>query len=222
MKKGVVVLGYSLEEPNWKQTVWGEPPNLAGRVVTGTAVLLEENCDLMIISGGGSYQGKSEACWMKKCLYERLETLKEFQIYKVFRKFTTREIKKRLYTTLRLEEKSKNATEKIINSLHILREAGVKKMTIITSPDHTPWTFRETFIQSRKYYPEVSAYIFVTASMTLYSERTPEDKEIAKMENVVIAEPPIAKTLNLARVMNVLGNPEAVAEIDKLLRKFEQ
>ena len=220
MKKGVVVLGYSLKEQNWEYTIWGEPPNKPGRVVTGTAVVLEESCELMIISGGATErEGKSEAWWMKEYLYERLETLKEFQIYSVFQKFTTAEIKKKLDETLCLEEESRNTRENFINSGKILSEAGIGMGIVVTSGDHISRAHRDAQLYWRDYAGIV--YICGIASYTLYSFKSGYE-DIAKIENVVIAEPPVAKKINLARVLNLRDNPEAIAEIDKILRKFGQ
>lgn len=220
MKKGSLILSYNINEPNWQRTVWGTPSNEAGRLVRAAAVILERNIDLAIISGGAGWvEGKSEAQYMKERLYQGLEDLKEFTIYPILQKVSPKEIRRKLDKVLTLEEKAKNTAEHMPLVGEMFRRAGVREVTLVTSPDHISRALRDALICWQKDYPELVANVYGTPCVTLYSERTPEDVEIAKVSNVVIAEPPVMKKFNLARMFGVLGNPEALAEIDAVLKK---
>jgi len=221
VKKGLLILSYNCNEPNWEQTVWGTSPDRPGRLVRAAAVLLQKDVDIAVISGGmGVKNGIGEAKWMKNRLYDGVEELKEFTIYPVFQEFTPEQVKDRLDKVLVLEEKAKNTTENLQNTGIMFEEAGVDEVIIITSPDHICRGLRDALQFWGKNYPRLATNLYGTASATFYSERMPEDKEIAKMENVVIAEPPAMKRFNLARMFGVLGNPEALSEIDAVLKKY--
>lgn len=218
-KKGVLMLGYNTSEPNWEETIWGFPPDRPGRVVKTAAVILSENPDIAVISGGlGQKEGKSEAWWAKQRLYDGLDKLKEFTIYPVFQKFPPKEIEERLNKVLKLEEKARNTAENIIYSGPILKEAGVEEAIIVTSPDHISRGLRDALQFWGKDYPGLAANVYGTASVTFYSERTPEDRAIAKMENVFVAEPPAAKKMNLGRIFGVMGSTQALSDLDVVLK----
>lgn len=220
-KKGVVVLGYNTSEPNWDETIWGFPPDRPGRVVKAAAVILSENPGIAIISGGlGQREGKSEAWWARQRLYDGLADLKKFTIYPVFQRFQPDEVKERLDKVLKLEEKARNTAENIINTGPLLKEAGVEEIIIVTSPDHISRGLRDALQYWGKDYPGFAANIYGTPSVTFYSEKTPEDRATAKMENVVIAEPPAAKKINLGRIFGVMGSSQALSELDAVLKKY--
>lgn len=223
MKKGLLILSYNCNEPNWEETVWGTPPDRPGRLVKATAVLLEEDVDIAIISGGtGVKEGVGEAQWLKNRLYQGLEELKKFTIYPVLQRFTPEQIKNKLDKILVLEEKAVNTATNLKNTGIMFKEAGVEKVIVVTSPDHISRGLRDGLQFWSKEYPELAANLYGTASVTLYSNRTPEDQEIAKMENVVIAEPPTMKKFNFARMFGILNNPDALAEIDAILKKYSK
>lgn len=220
-KKGVLMLGYNTSEPNWEETVWGVPPDRPGRVVKTAAVILSENPEIAVISGGlGRKEGKSEAWWAKQRLYDGLDKLKDFTIYPVFQRFSAKEIEEKLNKVLKLEEKARNTAENIINSGPLLKEAGAEEVIIVTSPDHISRGLRDALQFWGKDYPGLAANVSGTASVTFYSERAPEDRVIAKMENVVIAEPPAVRKINLGRIFGVMGNSQALSDLDAVLKKY--
>ena len=223
MKKGLLILGYNCTEPNWEQTVWGALPDRPGRLVKAVAVILEENVDMAIISGGmGVKDGRSEAQWMKDRLYDGLEELREFTIYPVLQEFTPGQIRGRLDKVLVLEEKAKNTAENMKNTGIMFEEAGVEKVIIVTSPDHAPRGLRDALQFWGKDFPRLATNCYVTSSVTFYSLRTPEDEEIAKMENVVIFEPPFYKSIGsrAQQIFRLRNNPEALKELDDLFKKY--
>lgn len=220
-RKGILLLSYNVAEPNWERTVWGIAPEKPGRLVKAANVMLEENPDIMIISGGaGQKDGKSEAWWMRQRLYDGLDDLSKFTAYPVLQKFSADQIRKKLDGILRLEEAAKNTTENLQKTGEIFTKAGIEKVIIVTSPDHISRALRDAIQFWSKNYPELARNVYGTASATFYSARTPEDEAIAKMENVIIAEPPTMNKFNLARIFGILGNPEALAELDAMLKKY--
>lgn len=215
------MLSYNVEESNWEQTVWGTAPATPGRLVKAAAVMLEENPDTMIITGGaGKKDGKSEAWWMRKRLYDGVGELKGFTTFPIFQKFSGDEIRKKLDKILKLEETAMNTAENLQKTGEVFRKAGILKVIIVTSPDHISRAIRDAIQFWDKDYPELARNVLGTASTTFYSMRTPGDEAIAKMENVVIAEPPTMKKFNLARLFGILGNPQAVEEVDAILKKY--
>lgn len=219
--RGVLILSYNVLEPNWEHTVWGFPPDKPGRLVKGAAVMMEEDSKIVVITGGaGEKEGKSEAQWMKDRLYQGLEKLKEFIVYPVLQKYSAEEIKRKLDESLILEETAKNTAENMAKTGAIFNEAGVEKVIIVTSPDHISRALRDAIQFWNKDYPRLAMNVYGTPSVTFYSARTPEDEEIAQMKNVVIAEPPVMKRFNLGRIFGILENPEALGELDALLKKY--
>lgn len=214
-------MSYNIEEPNWEQTAWGIAPEKPGRLVKAAAVMLEEDPDIMIISGGAAQRdGKSEAWWMKKRIYEGQHELGKFTTYPILQKFPPCQIKKKLDDILVLEETAKNTAENLQRTGAIFRKAGITKVIVVTSPDHISRALRDAIQYWNKDYPELARNVCGTASATFYSERTQQDEIIAKMENIIIAEPPTIKKFNLGRIFGILDNSEALAELDTLLRKY--
>lgn len=219
-KIGLLILSYNINEPNWRQTVWGTPPDKPGRLVKAAAVMMEEDADMVVITGGaGQKEGKSEAQWMKDRLYRGLEELKEFTVYPVLQKFSPEEIREKLDRALKLEETAKNTTENMSKTGAMFRNTGVERVIIVTSPDHISRALRDAIQFWSKDFPELAMNVYGTPSVTFYSAR-PGDEDIARIENVVIAEPPTMRKFNLSRLFGVLGNSEALAEIDVVLKKY--
>lgn len=219
-KSGVLILGYNCNEPNWEETVWGSPPGRPGRLVRGAAELLARGAKLAIISGGAQCKdGRNEAQWMKGLLYERLAELKRFTVYPVLSGVGTQELRERLDWSLVLEEKAKNTVENIANTGRLFSDARVSEVVIVTSPDHISRGMRDALAAWGKDYPDLAASLYGAPSVTLYSARTPEDAETARMSNVVVAEPPAMKKLDLGRLLKLLGNEAAVEELNAVLER---
>lgn len=223
MKKGLLIHSYNCNEPNWLHTVWGFPPDQPGRLVTAVKVILEENIDIALTCGtAGEKDGKKESWWMKNLLYERLEELKSFTVYPIFGGYTVDELRAILDRVLVIREKDTgaNTAGEAEYAGRFFTEACVDKVTITSSPDHISRCIRDVLNCWRERYPVLAANTFATAAWTLYSERTPEDKEIAKISNVVIAEPPVMRKFNLARIFGILGIPQALSEVVAVLKKY--
>lgn len=208
----MVVLGYSPKEKNFEEVVWGIPPDKPGRMVRGLKDLLEDpEAKTMIITGGTEKDGRKEAEWMRDLLYQKLEELKQFSD-PVFQKFSTQEIREILDRNLILETNATNTRENLENVAKILKEKDVKSVVLVTSPDHISRAMRDAIIIWQETYPEFTRSLFGSPSTTLYSE--------GDMGDVVIAEPPVKKKFNLARIFGILKNEGALRELDELLKKY--
>ena len=220
-KKGMLILGYNISEPNWEETVWGTPPHKPGRLPRGIAVMLEEDVELVVlVSSAFSKEGKSTGEWMKERIYQGINgEFQQFTIYplsQISPGRLKRLIDERLVV---VDAPVKNTFEELAAAGSFFRDAGVQSVFLITSPDHISRTIRDAVIAWREY-PQLTRNLYGTPSVTFYAKRSPEDAEIARMENVVIAEPPVARVFNLARVFRVLKNPDALAELDRCLKKY--
>lgn len=224
MKKGLLIHSYNCNEPNWEHTVWGHPPDMPGRLVTAMKVILEDKIDVALICGtAGTKDGKKECWWMKDRLYRGLEELKLFTIFPVFQEYTVDEMKEILDSVLMIREKDTgaNTAGEAEYAGVFFTENGVDRVTLMSSPDHTSRCNRDVLACWKKNHPRLAANVYVTSSVTFYSERTPQDKAIADMKNVVIFEPPFYNLVG-SRAQKVFGlrsNPEALAEIDAVLQK---
>lgn len=221
-KKGLLIHSYNCLEPNWLHTVWGFVPDKPGRAVTAVKIILEEKIDVALICGtAGEKDGKKESWWLKDLIYRNLEELKSFTVYPVFQEYTAEEIRQILDRVLVIKEKDTgaNTAGEAEYAGRFFTEAGVNRVFTISSPDHVSRCIRDVLIQWREKYPLLAANTLTSASWTLYSERTPEDKDIAKLSNVIIAEPPVVRTFNLGRLFKILKNPGALAEVDAVLKK---
>lgn len=215
------MLSYNVAEPNWEKTVWGIPPEKPGRLVKAATVMLDEDPDMVIITGGaGQKDGRSEAWWMRKRLYDGLDELDKFTAYPILQRFSGDQTEKRLNEILVLEETAKNTAENLQKTGEMFAKAGIEKVIIVTSPDHVSRAIRDAIQYWSRDYPKLARNVYATASATFYSARTPEDEAIARMENVVIAEPPAMNKFNLARIFGIMGNPDALAELNTLLQKY--
>lgn len=225
MKKGLLIHSYNCEEPNWEYTIGGYPPDKPGRLITAAKVIIEENIAIALISGtAGEKEGKKECWWMKDYLYSHLEELKLFTIYQVFQRYSPGEIKEILDRVLVIREKdtAANTAGEIEYAGRFFTEAGVEQVISLTSPDHVSRAIRDALSAWQKTYPKLAANFSITASVTLYSERKPEDKEIAKMENVVIIEPPFYKSVGsrAQKIFKLRNNQEALKEFDAVFKKY--
>jgi len=227
-KTVVVILGYFVWELNREPTWWGWPPDRPGRLVTGAKVILEEDAEIVVITGCGEQDGKEGVEWMKDMLYQRLAELKDFTIYPIFQKYTSLQIKEKLDKAVRLEyrypddvvQNTRRTMENVGN--RILKGENIGKVILVSSPDHISLVIRDDLDVWGKHCPQLITDLWAIPSMTFYSARTPEDEAIAKIENLVIIEPPFYKEVGsrAQKIFSLRNNPEALAEIDVALQKY--
>lgn len=208
-----MVLGYSPNQENFKEVVWGIPPDKPGRLVTGLKIFLEEEVELLIITGGTEKEGKKEAEWMKNLLYEKINQLSDFTVFPVFEEHSSWEIEEFLDECLVLETKAKNTRENLQNVAKILSEESIDSVVIVTSPDHISRAIRDAIEIWQQDYPELTRNLFASPSVTLYSG--------GKISDVVIAEPPVKRKFDLSRIFKILKNEQALKKLDNLLKEYE-
>jgi hypothetical protein len=223
VRKGLLILCYNANEPNWEYVVWGTPDK-PGRLVRGVTLILEEDIDVAVImSSAFGKDGKSSGQLMKELLYARIEKLREFSIYPILSEVSAEEIYTILERTLRVvNEPVRNTSEELIAAGRYFTKAGIEKVFLVTSPDHISRTIRDAIVAWQKECPQLAANVYGAPSVSLYSLRTEKDINIAKVENVIIAEPPVMQFFDLRRMFVILKRPEALAEIDAILKKYEK
>ncbi|MCD6177914.1 YdcF family protein [bacterium] len=213
MRRAVVVLGYSPNQENFEEVVWGIPPDKPGRIVTGLKIFLENQAELLIITGGTEKEGKKEAEVMRDLLYEKIEELYDFTVFPIFQGYFPSTIKEIIWRRLVLEISSKNTRENLQNVGKILYENSIDSVIIVTSPDHLSRALRDAIIIWQDEYPELTRNLFGSPSVTLYSK--------GKISDVVIAEPPVKKKFDFSRIFKILKNQEALEKLDRLLKEYQ-
>ena len=225
MKTGLLLLGCNPIEVNFEDVIFG-PRKKPGTLVKMVAVMMEENPSIVVISGGNDKNGE-EARLMKEILYQKLEQLKDFsKTYPILGNVSPDEIRQKLDRILQLEEKATNTAENIIFSGDMFEKAGVEKVIIIASPDRCSRIIRDALLYWEENYPELATNVYVTGSRYFCSLRTPKDKKIARMENVVIAEPSMTGKFDFLKMLRILGNPgidsdAMMAEINTVIKKYD-
>jgi len=229
IKTAVLLLGYNVEEKNWTETVWGTPPDRPGRIPMAVAVMLEEDADHLIIFGsslGKEKNGKwlSSGRWMRDWLFARVDTLKQFTILEAFKQLSCNYTMSRIERTFELiegPEKPSNTFEEIQAMSRIVQERRIRKLICVSSADHISRIIRDVH-RVFKGRPIV-AHLEVRGSLSLYTEndgKTPSER--ASVDHVVVIEPRAAIGPYAERMFRVNNNPEALAEIDTVLKRYEK
>lgn len=209
-----MVLGYSPNQENFEEVVWGAPPDKPGRLVTGLKVFLEDpDANILIITGGTEKDGKKEAEWMRDLLYEKIDKLSDFKVFSVFQEYSSSAIKDFIDRKVVLETEARNTRENLQNVAKILSRNAINSVVIVTSPDHISRAIRDAIIYWQDDFPELARNLFGAPSVTLYSG--------GKISDVVIAEPPVKKIFDLSRIFKVLKNKDAIRKINDLLEEFD-
>lgn len=228
MKKGVLILNYDPNAPNFEQTIWGIPPDQPGRLVRGVVEALEIDVGLVVIAGGSrrKLDGKLGAEIMKEFLYRNLTQLQDFTIYPMLQDVplavlvTT--LKAKLDRILVVKETASNTIGNIEETTSLFLKAGITKITIVTSPDHFSRSGLDAVkIWRKKGLFQLAANVSVAPSVTLYSDgdgKTPPER--AKMENVIILEPPSSLMPFVQRITALINDSKALAEIDAVLKRY--
>jgi len=226
MKKGVFVHSYNVNERNWLETVWGTPPDKPGRLVRGISVFLESRANLLILIGSAiGKDGKSSGEWMRDLLYQKIAELPQFSIYPVFGRLSPSEIKTKLDRKLKLipGPEVRNTADELKLLAKIFKEAKIEKIVLVSSPDHMSRILKDAFSIWQEFAPEFAANFSCSPCVTLYTDgdgKTPPER--AKVANVVIAEPRFPLAPYFQRMFGIANNPEALAEIDAVLKKYNK
>lgn len=182
-KVGVLVHGYDVILPtNWVEVVWWDRYRRLGRLPQGAKVIFETNPQLVVFGTGASEKdGKIEAAIMRDYL---LDYFLELAILPDFLGVNLEKLRERIRQISRLEIHSKNTIEEILYAAYLFKEAGVERIIMVSSPDHTPRCGKEAFlIFSRE--KDLNCYLgnfYTCPSLVPYG---------TSVEDVVIKESPL-------------------------------
>lgn len=209
MKTGVWVHGFLLQAENWQKIVWGEPPNLLGRVPKAVLVTLEEDAMLLGFGTGASESnGKKEAEFIRDYLLEHFFELAEFT---AFKGIDLARARKRIAKVAKTETQSQNTKEEAEFAVDILEECGVEKLFVVSSPVHLPRCLRDYCAALEKKKSKI--LIYATPSQTYWGG--------PMLSDLVIFEPPHRPddSTGQARVKiaKMLFQPDKLLEIRKAL-----
>ena len=229
LKTAVLLHAYNANEKNWEYVVWGVPPNKPGRIPTAVAVALEEDAEHLILFGSSSGKTEQGGAWrssglcMNDLLFSLVDALKEFTILHALRMTSLDKIRAKLSVFELIEgpERPANTLEElqVIARIFHERELKIQKLICVSSPDHMSRLFRDAQIVFKD--NPLAPHISVRGAVTLYAERdeiTPPER--ASMANVVVAEPRATVTPYLQRMFEIGNNPDALAKIDRVLKKY--
>jgi 5S rRNA maturation endonuclease (ribonuclease M5) len=193
MKNVVLLHGYNPNEPNWERVVWGEAPNLPGRIPTAVAAALEnrKNRTEIILFHATDDSGPM----MRDLLVERFEDLKKFTCFEVFRQLSIEEMREHLQiNVVDLQNfglpRPKNTWEEMLALKQVMHSPW--SVVAVSSMDHTPRVYRD-FCRAFKDEPEVLAHFSVRGALSLYGPKTSAEESVWGMGQLVILEIPGVK-----------------------------
>ena len=199
---GLLIYGYSLDEANFEDVVWGIKPHLLGRLPRAAQLIILFNPKLIIFGSGGTQRnGKKEAAWMKDILVERFYDLKEFSAFQGIP--LSEETREKIEGAI-LDEGSKNTRQEARFAMDIFIQHGVNLAIIVSSPDHFMRAVRDALIvaglkikilaahSDTSYGGSVEEVIIVEPRHKLHSlikrlmQISPKDKNtIKRLENIL-------------------------------------
>jgi len=183
MKKrvGVWVHGFHLQAKIWKKIIWGEPPDLLGRLPKAVLVTLEEKAELLGFGTGASeINGKKEAEFIRDYLLEHFSELAEFT---AFQGINLVQARKKVASISKLELQSQNTKQEAEFAVEMLEKHGIEKIFLVSSPVHLPRCLRDYCIAVEKQRGKLRVSdIYATPSQTYWGG--------AGLSNLVITEPP--------------------------------
>jgi hypothetical protein len=224
MKSSVIVMGYNVNEPNYEEVVWGEPPHRPGRLVKGAAIFLEEDAEIFFLTGCGGRDGREGVEITRDLLYERIKYLEEFTVCPIFRMYHHSIILDRLEQAIRLEhrhpDKLIQTTLLTMRSIKLeLVISETQKVTLVSSPDHISRCLRDALVCWEG--TSLALNLSAVPSATLYSLRSEKDADIAKMENVLVLEPPLFSSSGklIRKLLERRDDKELLKKIDAVLKE---
>lgn len=222
MKTGILVHGCHLGAYDWRGIAWGHPAQQQlGRIPKAVLVALQHDAECIVFGTGASEKtvtrdGVAVTC--KEGEYTRDYLLAHFEDlhgFEVFRDVELGPLKRRIAAISQAEIASQNTREEIRNGARLLRQAGVERILLVTSPTHISRCIRDACSVFEA--EEFAAYrreLYATPSDTCYLGYRAED--------VVVFEPPHRADrhshpthLNVQRVLQI---PEK--QLVRFLRKL--
>lgn len=209
---GVWVHGFLLQAEVWRKVVWGEPPDLLGRVPKAVLVALEEDAVFLGFGTGASEKdGKKEAEFIRDYLLEHFLELAEFT---AFKGVDLVKAKEKIQSISRLETQSHNTKEESEFAVEMLEESGIEKIFLVSSPVHLPRCLRDYYAVLEKRQNTILVQnLYAIPSQTYWGE--------VGLGDLVIIEPPHRPDDSLGnlrlKVAKMLFRPDKLLEIKKAL-----
>jgi len=178
----IIVHGYHLKAPTWKQQVWGTPPNYLGRVPKVIQLLLQnEDTSLIIFGSGGSYNDNTnmfEGEYTYKYLIDNFDTLKLFSMFHHITPQTWNSLRNKIAKISIINRTAKTTQQELVESIKEIKTRKCGKIILVSSQFHVPRCMRDAFIV---YPDEFKQNLFAVCSDVVDNSLCPE--------NVVIFEP---------------------------------
>lgn len=134
---GILVHGCHLQADGWEEIVWGQPPDLLGRLPQAVLLAREEAAKVVVLGTGASVSadGRLEGQYTLDFLLERLPRLHEFHALK---QFPSKELERLVRSSFVAELESRNTMEEVIAAFRIWTARGVTRGFLVSSPTHLP------------------------------------------------------------------------------------
>ena len=181
-KTGILIHGRHLQTAGWVNLVWGRPPDLLGQLPMGVLVAALENAMLIALGTGASeIDGKLEAEFTRDYLFDNFHRLSEFT---AFLGFDLEHLEARIHNTVRLDTKSQNTRQEVVECARIMAGAGVNRIIRVSAPTRIPRCLLEALVQLPKHREtaELAANVWAVPSHVPYLGRSAAD--------VLVIEPP--------------------------------
>lgn len=213
MKKrtGVLIHSFHLQAHGWEGIMWGEPPNLMGRLPKGVKVALDEEAEILFLGCGmnSGKNGEMESEFNRQYLLDNFHKLSEFT---EFQGVDLEKAKERIEQILVLDMSSLSTAQEATFVGKSFEDAGIEKVVIVSSKTHAPRCLNEAL----KFYGRPESKIAVHNVSAQVS-----DTGWAPNDDVVVLEPPHRPDDlmgNLRRkVAKMILYPEKLLEIKKAL-----
>lgn len=141
---GVLIHGYHLQAPDfrhWEEVMWGRPPDLLGRISKGVLLALEQNARLVLVGSGGSeLGGKKSGEIARDYLFGHFFKLEKFHAYNAIDMAEAFRLISRILRPLTDPTKTE---EEIRFAGEIFHGAGIRKICLVSSPDHISRCIRD-------------------------------------------------------------------------------
>jgi len=136
---GLLVHGCHLDAEGWRHIVWGEPPELLGRLPHAALLAWRERSRLAkVVCGTGASstpEGKLESEVTVDFLWENFAKLAEFDDLK---HVPLDELEELLRSTIVVDTVSQNTFEEVTIGLGHMAASGVTRTVLVSSPTHLP------------------------------------------------------------------------------------
>lgn len=215
-KTGIILHTFDHTKSNWRHAMWGKPTE-PGRIPTAVAAALETGASLLLVfTDIISVDRKNEGVMIRDSLFNHIEELplyaESLPILKECSLVQIRDTMKQIF--LLSDVHIVNTADEIAAVPSIFAGRGLESAIFVSNFDHASRVAQLIgTIWRDKGIVRPVAYICPAAS--LYSA--------CSMQEVVVFEPPIIQSLGCdpRLLLKLMGNPDALARLQALLKEFD-